>query len=154
MEYIRMRISHTPPEDKGSELFMYQQNAFVPADQKRQNPIKEHAAPDNRPDLKDLFYPHIFHTERKTKMIALGDVFIAFPGGTGTLEEITEVMSKVSLRHLDAPCILYNLNGYYDGLKALLARMIEKGLSSPERQQGIYFVEDLEQIKEILQKSF
>ena len=93
-------------------------------------------------------------TERKTKMIALGDAFIAFPGGTGTLEEITEVMSKVSLRHLDAPCILYNLNGYYDGLKALLARMIEKGLSSPERQQGIYFVEDLEQIKEILQKSF
>ena len=64
MEYIRMRISHTPPEDKGSELFMYQQNAFVPADQKRQNPIKEHAAPDNRPDLKDLFYPHIFHTDQ------------------------------------------------------------------------------------------
>ena len=93
-------------------------------------------------------------TERKTKMIALGDAFIAFPGGTGTLEEIAEVMSKVSLRHLDAPCILYNLNGYYDGLKALLGRMIEKGLSSPERQQGIYFVEDLEQIKEILQKSF
>ena len=92
--------------------------------------------------------------ERKAKMIALGDAFIAFPGGTGTLEEIAEVMSKVSLRHLDVPCILYNLHGYYDGLKALLARMIEKGLSSPERQQGIYFVENLEQIKEILQKLF
>ena len=49
-------------------------------------------------------------TERKTKMIELGDVFIAFPGGTGTLEEIAEVMSKVSLKHLEAPCILYNLN--------------------------------------------
>ena len=92
--------------------------------------------------------------QRKAKMIELGQAFIAMPGGTGTLEEIAEVMSKVSLRHLDAPCILYNLNGYYDGLKVLLARMIEKGLSSPERQQGIYFVEDLEQIKEILQKSF
>mgnify|MGYP000460773811 CR=1 FL=1 len=91
---------------------------------------------------------------RKTRMIELGDAFIAFPGGTGTLEEIAEVMSKVSLRHLDAPCILYNLHGYYDGLKVLLGRMIEKGLSSPERQQGIYFVENLEQIKEILQKSF
>ena len=45
-------------------------------------------------------------TERKTKMIALGDAFIAFPGGTGTLEEIAEVMSKVSLRHLDAPCMI------------------------------------------------
>ena len=31
--------------------------------------------------------------ERKAKMIELGDAFLAFPGGTGTLEEITEVMS-------------------------------------------------------------
>ncbi len=28
-------------------------------------------------------------SERKAKMIELGDAFIAFPGGTGTLEEIT-----------------------------------------------------------------
>ena len=81
-------------------------------------------------------------TERKTKMIELGDVFIAFPGGTGTLEEIAEVMSKVSLKHLEAPCILYNLNGYYDSLKALLSHMTEMGLSSPERQEGIYFASD------------
>ena len=89
---------------------------------------------------------------RKGKMIELGDAFIALPGGTGTLEEITEVMSKVSLKHLDAPCILYNLNGYYDHLKALLGHMIEKGLSSSERQEGIYFAEDLAQIRAILEK--
>lgn len=90
--------------------------------------------------------------ERKAKMIELGDAFIAFPGGTGTLEEITEVMSKVSLRQLDAPCILYNLNGYYDSLKALLEHMTEMGLSSPERQKGIYFAKDLEQIKQALRQ--
>ena len=89
--------------------------------------------------------------ERKAKMIELGDAFIAFPGGTGTLEEITEVMSMVSLGHLKAPCIIYNLNGYYDDLKNQLHHMIEMGLSTEERQKGIYFVEDLRQIKEILQ---
>ena len=89
-------------------------------------------------------------TERKAKMIELGDAFIAFPGGTGTLEEITEVMSKVSLKHLDAPCILYNLNNYYDSLKALLEHMIETGLSTPARQEGIYFAADLAEIKQIL----
>ena len=89
-------------------------------------------------------------SERKNKMIELGDAFIAFPGGTGTLEEIAEVMSKVSLKHLNAPCILYNLNGYYDHLKALLAHMIESGLSSKARQEGIYFAENLEDIKAIL----
>ena len=89
-------------------------------------------------------------TDRKTKMIELGDAFIAFPGGTGTLEEIAEVMSKVSLKHLDAPCILYNLNGYYDGLKALLGHMIEMGLSTKERQEGIYFADTLDKIERIL----
>lgn len=89
-------------------------------------------------------------SERKNKMIELGDAFIAFPGGTGTLEEIAEVLSKVSLKHLSAPCILYNLDGYYNDLKALLHRMIEKGLSSEERQAGIYFAENLDEIKRIL----
>ena len=90
-------------------------------------------------------------TERKTKMIELGDVFIAFPGGTGTLEEIAEVMSKVSLKHLTAPCILYNLNDYYDGLQTLLRHMTEMGLSSPERQEGIYFARDLSEIRKIIE---
>mgnify|MGYP000912105271 FL=1 len=87
---------------------------------------------------------------RKRKMIELGDAFIAFPGGTGTLEEIAEVMSQIALQQLDAPCILYNLNGYYDGLKALLFHMIEMGLSTEERQKQIYFAENLADIKAIL----
>ncbi len=91
-------------------------------------------------------------SERKAKMIELGDAFIAFPGGTGTLEEIAEVMSKVSLRHLHAPCILYNLNGYYDFLKMQLDYMIQMGLSSEEKQQGIFFAEDLARIVEILEE--
>ncbi len=89
-------------------------------------------------------------TERKTKMIELGGAFIAFPGGTGTLEEIAEVMSKVSLGHLDKPCILYDLNGYYDGLKTQLRHMIELGLSSQDRLRGIYFAESLEDIRRII----
>ena len=91
--------------------------------------------------------------ERKTKMIELGDAFIAFPGGTGTLEEIAEVMSKVALGHLDTPCILYNLNGYYDGLKALLRRMIDSGLSTPQKQAGIRFAESLTEIQDIVERA-
>ncbi|MBQ7184921.1 MAG: TIGR00730 family Rossman fold protein [Clostridia bacterium] len=88
--------------------------------------------------------------ERKAKMIELGDAFIAFPGGTGTLEEIAEVMSKVSLGHLDKPCILYDLNGYYDGLKTQLRHMIGMGLSNEDRQRGIFFAESLEDIRRII----
>ena len=91
-------------------------------------------------------------TDRKTKMIELGEAFIAFPGGTGTLEEIAEVMSKLALGQLDAPCIFYNLNGYYDHMKALLEHMIELGLSSAERQQQIYFADSLAEIAALLEK--
>ena len=91
-------------------------------------------------------------TERKAKMIELGDAFIAFPGGTGTLEEITEVISKLSLGQLDAPCILYDLNGYYQPLHQLLQQMITMGLSTPARQRNIAFAADLAQIRTILEK--
>ena len=89
-------------------------------------------------------------SDRKAKMIALGDAFIAFPGGSGTLEEISEVMSKVALRHLDAPCILYDLNGYYEGLRMLLDHMVEMGLSTPEKLSGVRFAKDLSEIVSIL----
>ena len=89
-------------------------------------------------------------SERKAKMIELGDAFIAFPGGSGTLEEISEVMSKIALKHLDAPCILYDLNGYYEGLRMLLDHMIEKGLSTKEKQSGFRFAKDLAEIAAIL----
>ena len=88
--------------------------------------------------------------ERKSKMIELGDAFLAFPGGTGTLEEIAEVMSRVSLKQLDAPCIFYNLNGYYNHMKAFLQTMKDEGLSSDERQKGIHFADTLEDIRKIL----
>ena len=72
-------------------------------------------------------------SERKNKMIEMG-------------------MSKVSLKHLDAPCILYNLNGFYNDLKALLNHMIEMGLSSKKRQEGICFADSLEQIQHFCTK--
>ena len=88
--------------------------------------------------------------ERKTKMIELGDAFIAFPGGVGTLEEVSEIMSKLSLGQLHAPCIYYNLDGYYDDVKHFLQQMIAKGFSSAEKQQGVYFAQNLEEIKGLL----
>ena len=89
-------------------------------------------------------------SERKAKMIELGEAFIALPGGTGTLEEISEIMSKISMKHLNAPCIIYNHNGFYNGLKVLLDKMTEQGLSSKERQNGIRFADSVEEIIKLL----
>ena len=90
--------------------------------------------------------------ERKAKLVALGDAFITFPGGTGTLEEISEVMSKLCLGHLDTPCLIYNLNGFYDHLKAQLDHMIAMGLLDAKKIKNVRFVANLDEIKEILEK--
>lgn len=88
--------------------------------------------------------------ERRTRMIELGDAFIAFPGGTGTLEEISEIMSMSSLGHTEAPCIIYNLDGYYDHLKALIDTMVDAGLSSYHRLRHIYFPTSILEIEDLL----
>ena len=90
-------------------------------------------------------------SDRKAKMIELGDAFIAFPGGTGTLEEISEVISKMCLRQLQAPCIVYNLDGYYEGLKGLLKHMVEMGLASEDLLLNVTFAENLEKIRRALE---
>lgn len=72
------------------------------------------------------------------------------PGGTGTLEEVSGVISLIALAQFDAPCILFNLNGFYDDLRALLNRMSDMGLSSPRRQRGIHFAYSLEEAADIL----
>jgi uncharacterized protein (TIGR00730 family) len=88
--------------------------------------------------------------ERKAKLIALADVFVAFPGGTGTLEEIAEVLSCNAIGFQDKPIILYNLNGFYEGLRTLLNRMTAEGLSTPEKQRQIAFANDMPQLKQLI----
>lgn len=75
---------------------------------------------------------------------------IAMSGGTGTLEEVSEAISLIALAQLDAPCILFNLNGFYDDLRALLNRMSDMGPSSPCRQRGTHFAHLLEEAADIL----
>ena len=86
-------------------------------------------------------------TDRKARMKELGDAFIALPGGTGTLEEISEIMSAVYLGHMDVPCILYDIDGYFEGLRMLIAKMSEKELAFADRLQRIRFASSLAEIK-------
>ena len=67
-----------------------------------------------------------------------------FPG-----DIVVDILQKL-LRDIQIRSILYNLNDYYDGLQTLLRHMTEMGLSSPERQEGIYFAKDLSEIREII----
>ncbi len=68
--------------------------------------------------------------ERKAMMAEVSDAFVALPGGFGTFEEFFEIVTWVQLRLIDAPCILVNVDGYFDPLVALIDRATAKGFVS------------------------
>ena len=88
---------------------------------------------------------------RKELMVERSDAFIAIPGSLGTLDEITDVMAAVKLKLLCQPCILYNLKGYYEPLKAMLQKMMEEGFLSDSEVAGVTFADTFEDIVAALQ---
>jgi uncharacterized protein (TIGR00730 family) len=65
--------------------------------------------------------------ERKQQMASLADAFIALPGGWGTLEELTEMLTWLQLGFHDKPVGLLNVAGYFDHLLAFAGHMQQEG---------------------------
>jgi uncharacterized protein (TIGR00730 family) len=62
--------------------------------------------------------------ERKDLMIREADAVIALPGGVGTLEELTEVITLKQLGQFFAPVIIVNTDGFYNHLIEFFDKMI------------------------------
>ena len=65
--------------------------------------------------------------ERKQVMFERAAAFLTLPGGLGTFDELFEVMSANYLDLLGKPCGVFNVNGYFDPLVALLDNGVEAG---------------------------
>lgn len=64
-------------------------------------------------ETKDLF-------ERKQLMMENSDVFLILPGGVGTLDEFFEVLTWKSLNCFDKPIVIFNADGFWNSLLAML----------------------------------
>jgi uncharacterized protein (TIGR00730 family) len=87
--------------------------------------------------------------ERRKWMIEHGDAFIALPGGMGTLDEITEVMTYKRLGLLgkvNKPVMIYNVNGYYDRFFSFLDDMLDQGFCRVIDRSNVIEVRCLEDI--------
>lgn len=89
---------------------------------------------------------------RKKRMIELGDAFVAMPGGIGTLEEITEVLTLRRLRQTEKRAFLYNINGYYEPLRRTFQQMVDKDLLPQEEMELFEFVRDVGELEKALNK--
>jgi len=86
---------------------------------------------------------HIVDTmhERKEKMFELSNGFIALPGGFGTIEEITELLTWAQLGLNKKPCGIINVNGYFDKLLAFFDCGVADGFIKQEHRDML-IVED------------
>ena len=71
------------------------------------------------PDCTEFIYTKTMR-ERKQIMEEKSDAFIVTPGGIGTFDEFFEILSLRQLGRHDKPIAVFNINGYFDSMKAMI----------------------------------
>jgi uncharacterized protein (TIGR00730 family) len=98
-------------------------------------------------DLLDENIPVHNLGERKAVMLRESDVFIALPGGLGTLDEVFHVVGESSIGYHTKPVILFNINGCWDSLLHMLDDLRRQGLLRHDLTGRLVVANTLEDIK-------
>ena len=69
--------------------------------------------------------------ERKHKMADMADAVIALPGGTGTFEELFEIITWKMLGLFVKPIVILNTDRYYNPILQMLERTAERHFMKP-----------------------
>ncbi|OON79680.1 TIGR00730 family Rossman fold protein [Streptomyces tsukubensis] len=80
--------------------------------------------------------------ERKALLLEKSDAVVIMVGGTGTLDEATEILELKKHGKHTKPVVLLNTAGFYDGLKQQFRRMEEEGFLPLPLTDLVFFAED------------
>ncbi len=103
----------------------------------------------SHPKLTELHIVGSMH-ERKSMMFELADGFIALPGGYGTIEEMSELLTWAQLGLSKKPCGIINVNGYFDRLLSFFDGAVAEGFMKQEHRNMLF----AEKSPEILLEKF
>lgn len=73
-------------------------------------------------------------------------MFIALPGGLGTLDEVFTVAASATIGYHQKPVILYNMKGFWNLLIALLNDLQQKGMIRGDWHQYIKTAESIDEL--------
>lgn len=104
------------------------------------------------PELKNVVFTETMH-ERKHKFLEGIDAIITLAGGSGTLEELLEVITLKRLGQFTKPIIILNTNNYYYHLKQMLEKTVEDKFMNPEHLNMWKFVDTPEEILPAIKNS-
>ena len=82
----------------------------------------------------------------RKRQMQISDAFVALPGGIGTLEELTEVLSWTLLDLQRQPIGLLSIEGFYDPLLGVVQHMIDAGFAAPAARSLLIVEEDVERM--------
>lgn len=82
--------------------------------------------------------------ERKKVMFKNSDAIVVLPGGAGSLDEFFEVLTWRQLGLHDKPLVLYNAQGYWTPLTALVDHVIAEGFADDTLRGFITVCDDLQ----------
>ncbi|MBF6332867.1 TIGR00730 family Rossman fold protein [Nocardia transvalensis] len=80
--------------------------------------------------------------ERKAQLLARADAVVIMVGGTGTLDEATDIIELKKHGLHGKPIVLLNTAGFYDGLRQQLERMDAEGFLPRSLTELIYFADN------------
>lgn len=80
--------------------------------------------------------------ERKALLLSKSDAVVIMVGGTGTLDEATEILELKKHGMHDKPVVLLNTAGFYDGLKEQFVRMDREGFLPLPLTELVFFAEE------------
>ena len=89
-------------------------------------------------------------SDRKQLMQDQADVFIALPGGIGTLDEVFTIAASATIGYHTKPVILYNMKGFWDSLIDLLDNLQTKGFTRKNWRTQIWVANSLGDIAQFL----
>lgn len=89
-------------------------------------------------------------SDRKQLMMDKSDVFIALPGGIGTLDEIFTVAASATIGYHQKTVILYNIKDYWTSLIQLLDDLQRHGMVRGEWRQYIKMASSIEELAALL----
>lgn len=88
--------------------------------------------------------------ERKNIMSERSEAFVALPGGVGTLDEITEMLTANQLGFCIKPIALLNVDGYYDCFLAQMERLLKDGLVNKSTYDSLFAADNVTDLLEML----
>lgn len=91
-------------------------------------------------------------TERKTRMIELGDLVLALPGGLGTLDEFFEAATLRQLGCLNSPLLLFNHHGYFDHLLKLREHFRDQAFLADFSEADWQIINDVGALQNFIEK--